>query len=129
MPSAPAPDRQALLVRLLQLARDQHAALLAEEIDAFMAAMPERATIIAALAESPAEAAVPASADDETARAIAAAFAEVVAQDQENERLLRLQIESTRLALTGIARWQSAAQGYLAALNVECNGALVDIAS
>jgi hypothetical protein len=123
------PDRRALLERLLQLAHEQHDAMLAEDIEAFMVCMPERATIIAALTQPPEEAALSAPADDEAARALAALFAEVVAQDRENERLLRLQMESARIALAGIARWQSAAQGYLAALAIDCNGALVDVAS
>lgn len=127
--------RHALLAQLLCLARDQHVALLDEDVDAFLALMPQRATIIAALTaedEQPRPAnVVPlhASIDEDTELAIRALLASVLRQDEENARLLHNQMDAVREALGGIARWYTAAQGYTTALSARGNGAMLDIAS
>jgi hypothetical protein len=128
-------ERHTLLARLLGLACQQHAALLDEDIEAFLALMPERATIIAGLAgtsDAPRPAnivPIHASVDEDTDLAIRALLASVLHQDEANALLLRGQMEGVREALAGIARWYSAAQGYTAALAGRSNGAMLDIAS
>ena len=128
-------ERHTLLARLLGLARQQHTALLAEDMESFLALMPERAAVIAALAGTDAEprpaniVPIHASIDEDTDLAIQALLASVLHQDETNALLLRGLMEGVREALAGIARWYSAAQGYTAALSTSGNGAMLDIAS
>jgi hypothetical protein len=127
--------RHALLAQLFCLARDQHAALLDENVDGFLALMPRRAEIIASLTAEDDEprpanvVPIHASVDEDTELAIRALLASVLRQDEENARLLHTQMDAVRDALTGIARWYTAAQGYTAALSARGNGAMLDIAS
>lgn len=128
-------QRHTLLMRLLCLAREQGAALQDDAFDRFVALMPEREAIIADLTAA-APPVAPANVvplrqgvDEDTELAIEALVASVLRQDEENEAVLREQLDAVREALSGISRWYAAAQGYTTALAIQHQGDLLNMAS
>src|SRR5207248_3439993 len=102
--------RHELLARLLVLSRRQKRALDQRRIDEFLALLDEREELLQALARQPQDEDLPANVtalreerDDGDARvAVGLLVADVLRQDEENERLLREEMGRIREALLRI---------------------------
>lgn len=118
-----------LLTRLLALSRRQREALAAEEIDSFLTLMDEREQIVAelvALDEAPPPpnvlpfpVLVPGSMDSDVKAALRGLITSILQQDDENEQVLRSQMDALRTTITAVNRGVVATRGYASTMHPE----------
>lgn len=116
-----------LLTRLLSLSRRQNAALHADRIDDFLALMDEREQIVEeliVLEEAPPAPHVlpfptlmPGSTDHDVKAALRGLITSILQQDEENEQVLRQQMDGLRSTMMQLNRGALAARGYAATMD------------
>lgn len=125
-----------VLSRLLSLSRDQYRALQDEDLETFLALMEEREQVMAgllALEASPAPANIlpfptitPVGVDDDVQAAMAGLIRSILRQDDDNETLLRVQMDAVQSEIMQLNRGAAAGRGYAAATSGPSTGAGID---
>lgn len=118
-----------LLTRLLALSRRQREALAAEEIDGFLTLMDEREQVISelvALDEAPPPSNIlpfpvlaPSGVDSDVKAALRGLITSILQQDDENEQVLRGQMDELRTTITAINRGVVATRGYASSMRAD----------
>jgi hypothetical protein len=126
-----------VLSRLLNLSRDQYRALEDEDLDTFLALMDEREQVMSgllALEASPAPTNIlpfptitSVGVDDDVQAAMAGLIRSILRQDDDNEALLRLQMDAVQTEITKLNRGAVAGRGYAAALSGPRTGVGIDL--
>jgi hypothetical protein len=120
-----------LLTRLLGLSRRQHEALYADQIDDFLSIMDEREQIVGelvTLGEAPPPrnvlpfpSLVPPGMDQDVKAALRGLITSILQQDDENERVLRVQMDELRTTITWISRGAAANRGYASTMSYDAD--------
>jgi hypothetical protein len=126
-----------VLSRLLSLSRDQYRALEDEDLDTFLALMDQREQVMSgllALEASPAPKNIlpfptitSVGMDDDVQAAMAGLIRSILRQDDDNEVLLRAQMDAVQSELTQLNRGAAAGRGYSATLAGQRTGAGIDL--
>lgn len=123
-----------LLTRLLSVAREQGRALAADDLDRFLTLMDAREHLLGdliTLDQAPPANILPfptiaAGFDDDAKDAMRGLIRSILAQDEENERALRHQMDDLHGSITRINHGAAAGRGYAAAFAGDRPGAALD---